>query len=332
ILIRLLRVEKNKKIPLWVLFWILIIMLCGTNEIAALCTGFILLIFAILVKKTVRLFNILKGITALVYLVSLLFSALAPGNNERLTLFSEKSIVIILGSSIVRVAYTFFTIFQSPLFYVAVIGMLLFGIQYGGNTFVKKRGKSIFINLSICTLIIAISLFIIHLPILYHSNGSLPERATNLFVIITFIALLMSFFYSGTQLNNQSLALISIKPNTSALLLLTMSISIVCNNTTKEIIKSVLSAKLYDSILDEREQILMANKKKNIAVISYDSAVTKHYNKLYGNNQKEVIKKIILQKPNLLFFEDDFISEKNISEIKRYYQLESLKVVPKYCN
>jgi len=333
ILIRLLRLQlPHRQIPFWFLLWINIAMLCGTNEIAALITGFILLIFAILTKKTIRFFNLMMLITAFVYLSFFLFSTLAPGNSERLALFGEKSIIAFFGGSFIRTVYTFFNIFQSPLFYLSAIIIFLLGVQYGGNTFVKKRGKNVLTNLVLCFTIIGISLFILHLPLMYHSNGSLPERATNLYVMVTAITIFMAVFYSGTQLENQAIVLITVQPVTYTFFLVAMSVSIFCNSTSREIIKSIISAKLYDRVLKERTNILSNSKLKQVSLPNYDSATTFYYNKMYGNNQKEFLKQLILQKPTALFFDDDLSSEKNIQEIKKYYQLDSIVVIQNKCN
>ncbi|MFY8003518.1 MAG: hypothetical protein ACOVNR_01700, partial [Chitinophagaceae bacterium] len=79
--------------------------------------------------------------------------------------------------------------------------ILFVGIGYvtAADIIVPKRGNSFFKNLGLLLSIQAILWITILLPLLYVSNGSLPERATNLMVSITAVVLLFCSYYLGLQ-------------------------------------------------------------------------------------------------------------------------------------
>jgi len=305
-----------------------IIAINGSNEVAALSLGMILLALLTTHKKHDKTLYSIAITAAIIYLITIAIAAFAPGNTERLQGFENKNYIAVVAVTFARIGYLFWNIFQSPVFWIVAVGAYVLGLKTATKIVVLKRGKSFRTNLILSINILAIALLIVHLPILFISNGSLPERATNLFVLITATALLMIAFYCGLQNENKAIVAASNHATTQKVVVLALMVSIVCNGTSKEIFKSIMAAKLFSAVMNERELVLKNSPHQVVSLPTYDSSVKKNYPLLYGEKQKAIVQQWILQKPSLLFVFDDLENNLSIKELQHYYQTDSIKVVP----
>ncbi len=307
----------------------LVVAITGANEIAALATGMLLMIVWITHMRTLRIHNTFVAIVAIIYTICLLLLCTAPGNRERLTIISGNHLIGAIGIAIIRIAYTYWYILQSSLTWVLLVIAFVLALRWKNKIVVANKGKSIIANVLILVSILSIVLFIIMLPILYFSNGSWPERATNVLATIGFAAFLMTAFYAGLQCNNPTL--ISCSTSTSVLRILKMCLilTVVCNSFSKDLFKSLISAKMFHIVMQQREQILHQHKGKEVCFVpAYDTAFRKLYPIVYAKPQRATIAQFIAQKPTLLFVYDDLADANAIALLQQYYQIKTI-IVPR---
>ncbi len=328
LLLNIIHQKEDKFLLFGIFYVILVIAINGSNEVAALLNGFCL--FAQVFgagkftpkQKKFLLFSII------IYFSSLLFSSFSPGNAVRASHLSEKNIIAIFINTFINTSYIFYNLFLHHLTWAILFMAFGLGISFSNKNYtIPKTAKSPIQVLLILISMVIVCILIMHLTLLYFSNGSLPERATNLFIQTILIILIMIVFYVGTIVKNNVLSNLVIEAKTIQITITILVVMIICNSTSKEIIKNTFSVKLYNSILTEREIALKQNTNKIVTINSYTKAAKENYNLLYGENQKVVIKQLIQQRPSLLFLFDDLENEKTIKELKRFYMKDSIFVL-----
>ena len=312
---------KNGKLS-WLLLLLDIVIVNGSNELAGLLLGSMLLLFILINWQRNKLFYTQVSLVAIVFIGSIAFSGLAPGNKERLQYLGEsKNIIAIAVIAAVRLAYVFWSIFQSSFFWVVLLGCYCLAVQLNNN---KDRAEKI--PYPYLLLLLLAVLLLILIPILYISHGSLPERASNLLASFSVISLLAIAFYVGFHAESFALVAVMKYEKCIVFIKLTLAITLLSNATTKEMIKSAIAAKLFNAVMLEREAILSHHSNKTVMLDSYHSAIITNYQQLYGDSQSETIKQLILQKPNLLFVFDDLATPDSRLILKQYFEKESIVV------
>ncbi len=318
----------KRKPFLFVSLLLLVIMTNGTNEVGVLFTGIILLITALLNKEKIleKKFYFLSILV--IYLLSFAITAIAPGNRERMELIGNKSIHIPVAfvSALFRIFDVYWNIFQSPLFWISFLALFISSINFQDKLVgIKKRevnATTIFRLITYWTALLGIVL----IPILIISNGSFPERAVNLLTAITMIVFFILSCYWGLFIENKNILQIAKHANVGYLTIIAIACCIVANRTSKEILASLVSAKLYSNIMKSRE-------------IQMDKGQVEHADSLFfplieneinaavdKSNQKAMVKEWMKKKPTLLCFQDDMGDSNSRKLFQEYYQIKAIKV------
>ncbi len=321
--ISLVYTSHHKRFFLFLFIAALILLINGTNELAAIIAGFILLLMFMFNKK---LFLNRKGWLILliaIYVISFTILATAPGNKERLALIGNTSfnLQIAMASSLFRIFIVYWNIFQSPLFWISIFSLFIYTIncqvQLKGLKKISVNFKNILISLLIWSAILLITL----LPLMLFSNGSFPDRAINLLTEITMMVLFFIVFYIGTFIREKNILAVANNSKLFYLLLIIISSCIYANRGSKEIVSSIISAKLYSDILSDREiKLEMASVNKSDSL--FLSSVEVEMNKAVDvSSQKAMIKEWMRKKPSLICFQDDMADSSTRKIFQEYYNI-----------
>ena len=319
--------SKKKLIP-FILLDLLVIAINGSNEIAAILCGIILLVIAIINKKKFDEFKMGILGTVLVYTISIVVLVIAPGNRERMTVVDPKSINMLFSilSSFYSVFTVYWSIFQSGLFWISTAALFLYATHIRDKIFMLKHHIASIKTISLFIAIWSILLLIVLIPILILSNGSMPERALNVLSAATMMVFFMLAFYMGVCVKDKTIREIARNSQVAYALAIVLCLSILANTASKEIAASLVSGKNYSKIMKEREQALMFAAQSKTDSISFpliDSAI---YTTLKVSTQKATLKEWMKKKPSLLFVSDDMAEPGSRKILADYYGLKSIGV------
>ncbi len=304
---------------------IFIVSVNGTNEVAAIALGITLILLLLINFKKLKQFKLLVITILVVYGASFLVEVLAPGNAERLTYLGErKSIMVLFAITIIRIAYFFWNIFQSALFWISLLAMIQLGFNYHHKLTSSENNAY---TIPRILFLFFFALVLLTMPILLVSNGSLPERATNLIIAFSSITLLGIGYYVGCLLRIKIEVLKNINVVPPYLMYVIIIIGVLCNKGAKDIFTSAFSAKLFHPIMVERENQLKNAHSKTICLDTYDANMDKKYKQLFGQSQNETTKKWIIDKPILLFFSDELLDSASTTTLEKYYQTRKICII-----
>jgi hypothetical protein len=120
-------------------------------------------------------------------------------------------------------------------------------------------------------------------------------------------------------------------PAKKTLIYTSLIAGIFCNTYVTDAYKSLIIAPVYNHIMNERELALKqaaVEKNKTATVKSYDAAIENLLQTRYIS-ASATFKKIVQEKPPLLFFADDLADAYSIDILKNYYQLDNIVVLKK---
>ena len=103
-------------------------------------------------------------------------------------------------------------------------------------------------------------------------------------------------------------------------------ICIIANNTTKEIVGSLMSAKTYHYAMRNRENMLYnacTFKVDTISVPIIETSMEMQVNAI-GTNQKAMMKEWMKKKPTLLFISDDIATPASRKVLQDYYKVKCI--------
>ena len=312
----------------FVFLLLLIILINGTNELAVLLSGVMLLWFAFINKDRLKQWWLFVAVIALFYLSSFAFMSMAPGNKERLALFGNTGyhIPYAVATTLFRIFLVYWNIFQSPLFWVSILAIFIYGyhIQLKGT----DRNRHLVNSKRIWALVFGwtVVFFAFLLPILVISNGSIPDRALNLLGFASMLVFFIISLYWGMGNGYHSQLTFLSNPKVLPILLLALSCTIFANRGSKEMASSLISARNYALIMTKREQALSVANQKGIESVSLpliDSAMNRA---VEMSAQKATIKEWMKHKPSLLYFEDDMADSGSRAVLQNFYNIKVIAV------
>jgi len=309
------------------LLLILVVLINGCNEVIALIQGLALLTIYFLVReRSDKLIHII-GIIALVYLSSFSLLYIAPGNTERLALIPHSTLPKAIAVAGVRTLYTFWTVFCNPLFWITSVTLLPIAYHIKDTLHDRRWLQWIHGRRAHVFLYAIISIFLIYLPIVYFSNGSFPQRASNVMVQIAVINCFGFIFLISLRVSNEVMKILLIRRRFFNLLTVAIAVTVISNYNFGEAFKSVVAAPLYHKTFLLREQILVkAAKSNSIATLHNYNVVTDSILNADYNGERQLIKDLLVQKPSYLFLYDDLSNTQSVGIIKRYYGVDSLVI------
>ncbi len=320
--------EPKKKPFLFFVLLVLIIITNGTNELAVLLSGVILLLMGIFGKSKLKKWWLSIAVIVLVYVTSFAFTSLAPGNKERLALFGNTGFHLpyAIAATLFRIFIVYWNIFQSPLFWISLVAIFIYGYNLKGKIVLLKiqniNRQRVLIFIASWTVLFSLIL----LPILVISNGSIPDRALNLLAFACILVFFIVSAYWGISCQQNVQLRVLGNPKIISVVLLVLSCTICANRGSKEIAASLISARNYSLILGEREQEMTMAHKKGLDSVSLpllDSAM----NIAVGiSAQKATIKEWMKKKPSLLYFEDDMADSSSRNILQQYYKMKVVSV------
>ena len=321
--ISLLYSASHKKLLFFLALVALIILTNGSNELAAILGGFILLLFLVINKSQLLKQRGWILILLAIYFISFTILAKAPGNAERLALIGNTkfNIPVAIASSLFRIFIVYWNIFQSPLFWISIFTIFIYTIncqdKLVGLKKIEVNFKNIFISLLLWSAILLITL----LPLMLFSNGSFPDRAVNLLTAITMLFLFMLSFFSGICI--REIGIVSIANNKKVLyfLLIIISFCIYANRSSKEIVSSLISGRLYSHIMKEREIKLVNAQKDKSDSLFLPTLEAEMNSTIDSSSQKAMIKEWMRKKPTLLCFQDDMADSSSRKIFQEYYNI-----------
>ena len=321
---------SNKKIVSgsFIALLILIAACNGSSEVSAIFSGLLMLIVLILNKKR---FNVHRGkivILALFYVISIIILIAAPGNRERMNILQGKDVNIVLSvvSAFYRVFVVYWNIFQSPLFWATMVSIFLYAIHIRERIFVLRHHKTNLRTILLFITVWSIVLLMVLIPILMLSNGSIPDRALNVLSAASFIVFVILSFYMGICIMDKNIKQLLAHNQFRFTVATVLIICIIANNTTKEIVGSLISAKTYHYAMRNRENMLYnasTFKVDTISVPIIETSMEMQVNAI-GANQKAMMKEWMKKKPTLLFISDDIATPASRKVLQDYYKVKCI--------
>lgn len=316
--------NANRKNAFIILSCFLIVLLNGTNEVSALLFIPLLICALVIIKKLRLLRSDQIGAIIICAVISMGFLLLSPGIFERKNTIPTHGIFTAMASSIFWLAAASWYIIKVPLFWLATIYLHIAGSRLAKKSFIKDELKKINrIPLIRFSLISALVLYLFFLPIAYGMNGSLPYRALNNIAFILLLIFCFAAFYSGYRFP-RSYPLLITKYKYLLFILLILG-----NNFFFTLIQTTLSGYFYKQVMQQKFSILEAARKHNkkyARIDDYSSAIDSLLQKKYHDHIKIVVRRLIVEKPSLIYFPYENNNYITNSYLLNYYRLDSIDI------
>ncbi|MBV9963690.1 MAG: hypothetical protein JO072_15720 [Parafilimonas sp.] len=322
LLIAFFNSSKNKH-AIYALFIALsVILTIGLNELFLVVQ---LLIFLSIIfishkrKKVILILFILSFLSAAAIIV------FAPGNKVRISDIDSKGFIVGALSVCYHSAETIWYIFKTPFIWFASAAVFLYAQevkrQWQSNIYIEKLNQKWLLPVFIIIFLIGS----IMLPVIALKGGIIPERYLNALICCLIPLLFIAVFIAGNTTKHQ--IILSATAIKKIVIYSLLVIGILCNTYIVDAYKSIMIAPVYNSILSERETALKrASSTNKIAVVkNYNLALSELMNSKYSK-ATATIQQIIIQKPPLLFFQDDLQTYNSIDILRKYYGLDSITV------
>lgn len=307
-----------------------IIAINGANEMVALSSGAFMLIAGFIIFKFYPNQKRAIGIYFIIFLVSFLVLAISPGSRERAAEIPQAGLLKANGFAFARTLYTFWNIFKEPLFWLCglfiflqsqIISERLKLLRFPVFAFLLKYKKWL--------LIVPVAVVIInYLPIIYVSNGSLPERASNSVIFFTLLLITALIIIFGVLYSNKA----TLPRVTMYFLAAGIALTILCNRLFFSMLQNVVSGFFYDKVMLAREaELSEASKRPNkkAVVYGYDTSLQQQMKHYFPAGTRKQLEELITRKPEHLFLFDDLSTNYNIQFLKEYYRLDTIVVIEK---
>lgn len=272
---------------------------------------------------------IVKVCMLLAFIAGTAIMVLSPGNQVRMSGIDAKPFYVGFVSVIYNGLQATWYIFKNP--YIWFVGSAIFLYAETSKplwlhnrhirVLLQKKwfafaGLLVFLTGSVSIAVIALK------------GGVLPERYLNAVNCFLLLLLVIIFFVAGLVIR---LSLFLSTLAKKILIYTSLIAGILCNTYITDAYKSLIIAPVYNRIMNERELVLkqaITEKNKTVTVKSYDAAITNLLQTRYIS-ASATFKKIVEEKPPLLFFADDLADAYSIDVLKNYYGLDSIIVLKK---
>ncbi len=307
-----------------------IIAINGANEMVALSLGAFMLITGFIIFQFYPNQKRAICIYFIIYLVSFITLVIAPGSRERAAEIPTAGLIKAGGFAFARTVYTFWNIFKEPLFWLCgffiflqsqIISNRLEISSFTVFTFFFKYRKWLLI-------ILVVVVIINYLPLIYLSNGSLPERATNSVIFFTLLLITALLIIFGAFYSNRA-----ILPRVTVYFLVAgIALTILCNRLFFSMLQNVVSGYFYDKVMTAREEELSEASKrpnKKAVLYNYDTSLQQQMKHYFPAGTRKQVEELITRKPEHLFLFDDLSTDYNIHILKEYYRLDTISIIKK---
>lgn len=248
----------------------------------------------------------------------------APGNFHRAATFDHSSAFTILAISFGRFIVLNWFFLKEPLWWFL---LLLLSSKEGLKQPLLRN--SFFVLLKEIRLIYLLLLYTFfsvctYFPILYVSNGSIPNRMENQ---LCFLSGLTVMFIIYLKLPEKSCLYCSSVINNYRFLLI--SIFIFCTSNLEIILQTICSGYFYNQVMEERLSKLKSAQLMQLPEIKTDDytiAVRKKINAQFPIGARKTLMELMEQKPPLLFFTDDLSSSANVVILQKFYNIDTITV------
>lgn len=259
------------------------------------------------------------------YAISAAFVLLAPGNESRSSLLISKSVLTGLSVVIFQSGEVVWSICKNLLFWLCAISVFIFS-NHKKEIVTSQRYLRFPVAKPLYFLVIIV-LFLFSatgLAVAGLKGGMVPERYLNAVIAITTFMLLILSFLLGISSPKFHL---QIKTNHLQILFYTvMIIGLFANDFIKEEYQNIISAPLYNKIMNEREATLKhAGGKASIPLESYDSALQKML-AATSETSSATISGWLSRKPCLLYYNDDLSNEYSRQTLADFYNIKTIAV------
>ena len=158
------------------------------------------------------------------------------------------------------------------------------------------------------------------------SNGSIPDRALNLLAFASMIVFFMISFYRGICSQDKSFLAIAQNQKLFYIILIILSFCILTNRGSKEIAASLISAKPYSHIMEERESRMIAAQKNGTDSVAFPLIDSAMNTSIRLSTQKATIKEWMKKRPGLLCLTDDMADSNCRKMFQQYYLIRVVAV------
>ena len=308
----------------YVLIPSLIVIINGFNELFVAAEFFMIAFVFIFLKQHKQLSKIFTWLIVTIYVASALIVLLSPGIQSRATNVLPKGLAIGTLVWCYHIAEAGWNIFRQPLFWLTALTMFFAGNYYrqkNSSTFLLKANQRKWLLLFFIALFVGITVAI---PVAGLKGGIIPGRYLNAVIEIIVPLLMIHFFIAGTAIK-ENISLFFIKAKWQITIL--FCVMLLANSYIAEAYRNLISAPLYNNIMNEREATLKsASAAKDVAHInSYNTALEEHLQSRYSRSTQTWLM-LIKERPSFIFFQDDLDLEKNYPTLKEFYQVDSIIV------
>lgn len=323
-----LTLHTNRIAARWlacVLLPLLIVVVNGFNELFIVVQA-LLLLFIFLSgghKKVPKFFTIIVWVC---FVASALVVLLSPGIQSRTSIIVPKGILVGATALIYHIAESIWYVIKNPFFWFTAVILFVYG-NYRREQFRQLAMIKIFISkrwllpaIIIMFLTVAVGVAVAGLK-----GGIIPDRYVNGVIIVNIALLLLLAFTEGIVPRSLQVNFISMP--LELLVIMAPIVGLLANSYIADAYKSLISAPMYHSIMNERETLLeeAALNKQPAVVESYDASLQKHLRQEYSNSTK-TLQDLVQQKPLFIFFEDDLATAYSIETLQHFYRVDTVVV------
>lgn len=304
---------------------VLIFIINGFNELFIVVQA-VLLLFVLLAGTRSRLPVVFVAVTVMAFVVSTFIVLRSPGIYLRADLINSKGLLTGMVAVAFHVSETLWSICKSPFSWLAIALAFLYGNdnreRFKQLNWVKTFHRKLWL------MPVSIFLFLIAsvgIAVAGLKGGIIPDRYVNGVICIALGWMLFYAFITGTVCRSLQVDLFS--QNAKLLIPVLCFFALLGNAYIKDAYKNIISAPLYDTIMDEREAALKeaAMKGHRASLKSYNHALEEQLNKNYSNST-QTLYNLVQQKPSFLFFEDDLSTEYSIGTLRNFYKVDDIIV------
>lgn len=314
-------------------FYIVVTCLCiaaitGSNEMIAITLGIFLFLNAVVITRFFPTRIKLLSLYLSIFITGFIILTISPGTKERWTGVLHAGVLKSLLFSVLRVVYTLWHIFKEPVFWFGGVFIFLQANSISSRlqltfpaffNWLAARKRKMFV---LAMVILVANYF----PLMYVSNGSLPERATNSAVFFAILLLYSCFFLYGATTTQKLL----FPRRFTYILAVGVSIAIVFNNVCFKLAQNIFAGYFYDKVLTSRENTLASAAKKgqnSVVLPDYDKALKKEVKLSFPQGSRRQVEALVYRKPEYIYVFDDLATEYSIDVLEKYYKVDSINVI-----
>jgi len=312
------------KMVYFILIPLIVFVVNGFSEVFVVMQfSILLLLFATgFFKKTGLIFF---SVFLFAFIASALLSFAAPGNQVRAEIIPLSDVRSAIGAFVFALIKTTWTIFKNPLAWLFLAMCVMCG-YYNQSELSKifSNRKHYYISIVLCLLLIfpVISLAEVVIGL---KGKIVPDRFINIVCWFMLLLLCLLSFLLGTLLKFKSLFFILNKLQLQIIFYTVLFVCLCSNEYISTAYKSILSAPVYNTIINNRESIFKDAAGKNVVpvVMSYDLAFKKYMNE-YRPKSSGTYYGWVKQKPELIFNDNGDSDDQSIMILKNFYHVDSV--------